>query len=129
MDFGEDVRLDDDRDIIFTAAGDVETVSGAALVAQDVREEISIYLGSVFYDRSAGSTIIDHLNATEDPDILVMNELERVALRDKRVDASSVGTNKTGRDRYMLSFRVVGYLEPQQLLFDLAEILGGNANA
>lgn len=129
MDFGTDVRLDDDRDIVFTPSGDVETVSGAALVAQDLREELSLYVGSVFYDRSAGSTILDHINSTEDPDLLIMNELERVALRDKRIDASSVSTEKTGNAQYMLNFRVVGYADPQQLLFDLAEILGGNTDA
>lgn len=125
MDYGTDLRLDDERDVIFTPDGDAELQDGVRLVAQDVREELSIVFGSVEWDRATGSYLTDNLNAATDPDSMVMGELERIALKDPRVDASSVSVKRLGEGRYSLFFRAVGSIDPVQLLFDLEDLLGG----
>lgn len=124
MDYGKDIYLDDDMDVVFTADGDVLLQEGAALVAQDVREELSIAFSSVEWDRNAGSHLIECLNSIS-ADEEIVSELERVALRDPRVDASTVDATKMTDGRFRLDFSVVGTLDKVHLLFDLKEIMGG----
>ena len=124
MDYGKDIYLDDDMDVVFTADGDVLLQEGAALVAQDVREELSIAFSSVEWDRKAGSHLIECLNSIS-ADEEIVSELERVALRDPRVDASTVDATKMTDGRFSLDFSVVGTLDKVHLLFDLKEIMGG----
>lgn len=123
-DYGTDLLLDG-RDIVFTPDGDIELCSDARLVAQDVAEELSIAMGSVEWDRKAGSNLLHQLNSAEDADSFVLNELERVALKDARVDASSVSSEKLVDGRFRLSFSVRGTVKPVELYFDLESILGG----
>lgn len=124
MDYGKDMKLNENRDVIFTPDGDVELQDGPRLVAQDVREELSIAFASVEWDRSAGSHLLESLNSTSADDV-VMAEIERVALRDPRVDASSVVVEKKQDGRFALTFVVMGSLEEVLLLFDLDDFLGG----
>lgn len=124
MDYGKDMKLNENRDVIFTPDGDVELQDGPRLVAQDVREELSIAFASVEWDRSAGSHLLESLNSTSADDV-VMAEIERVALRDPRVDASSVVVEKKQDGRFALTFVVMGSLEEVLLLFDLDDLLGG----
>lgn len=124
MDYGKDMKLDENRDVIFTPDGDVELQDGPRLVAQDVMEELSIAFASVEWDRQAGSHLLDTLNSTSADDVVVA-ELERVAIKDPRVDASSVSAEKMADGRFALSFAVVGSLETELLLFDLEEMLIG----
>ncbi len=125
MEYGSDMRLDDKRDIIFTPDGDVEVQDGARLVAQDVVEELSIAFGSVEWDRTAGSHLLSLLNTAEDASSFVVNELERIALKDVRVDAATVLAEQMEDGRFRLSFRVVGELETETLLFDMKDLMGG----
>ena len=124
MDYGKDMKLDENRDVIFTPDGDVELQDGPRLVAQDVREELSIAFASVEWDRKAGSHLLESLNSTSADDV-VMAELERVAIKDPRVDASSVNVRKEQDGRFALMFSVVGSLEDVLLLFDLEELFPG----
>ena len=125
MDFGKDIYLDENRDVVFTPSGDVQLTEGAQLVAQDIRENLSIVLGSVYWDTSAGSNLIQALNSSEDLDLTVVNEIERIALEDKRVLASSVDTEILEKGKYKLNFQVVDTIESGELYFDLKELLNG----
>ena len=125
MDFGKDIYLDENRDVVFTPSGDVQLVEGAKLVAQDIRENLSIVLGSVYWDTSAGSNLIQALNSSEDLDLTIVNEIERIALEDKRVLASSVDCEILEKGKYKLSFQVVDTIESGELYFDLKELLNG----
>ena len=124
MDYGKDMKLDENRDVIFTPDGDVELQDGPRLVAQDIREELSIAFASVEWDRKAGSHLLETLNSTSADDVVVA-ELERVAINDPRVDASSVKVRKEQDGRFALMFSVVGSLEDVLLLFDLEELFPG----
>lgn len=126
MDYGSDLKLDINRDVIFTPDGDIETISKAALVVQDIREELSIGLKSVLWDSEAGSDILDNLNAANVSDVAILNELERVALKDTRIDASTIEVTKVKFGNYQLAFTVVGTTNKQILLFDLEKFMGGN---
>lgn len=123
--YGMDFRLDENRDIVFTVSGDAEVVGGPALVAQDIREELSIALGSVEWDVQAGSDLAGALNSAQKQDDWIMSELGRCALKDGRVDAASVQTKKLAYGRFELSFRVLGVMRRNVLLFDLEGIYGG----
>ncbi len=127
MDYGKDMKLDENRDVIFTPDGDVELQDGPRLVAQDVREELSIAFASVEWDRQAGSHLLDTLNSTSADDVVIA-EIERVAIKDPRVDASTVKAEKRADGRFSLSFSVVGSLETALLLFDLKEMFAGVSN-
>lgn len=124
VDYGKDMKLDENRDVIFTPNGDVELQDGPRLVAQDIREELSIAFASVEWDRKAGSHLLETLNSTSADDVVVA-ELERVAIKDPRVDASSVKVRKEQDGRFALMFSVVGSLEDVLLLFDLEELFPG----
>lgn len=127
MDYGKDMKLDENRDVIFTPDGDVELQDGPRLVAQDVREELSIAFASVEWDRQAGSHLLDTLNSTSADDVVIA-EIERVAIKDPRVDASTVKAEKRADGRFSLSFSIVGSLETALLLFDLQEMFAGVSN-
>ena len=121
MDYGSDLRIDRDRDAIQDPAGDLAEVSGAALVAQDVAEELSIPRGSLPWDRKAGSDLLFWLNDRSPRDYEVEGELRRVALRDPRVDAATVTAARDGAG-YALRFRAVGSPAEQTLRFDLPNL-------
>lgn len=125
MDYGTDLYLDENRDVVFTTDGDVQLASGARLVAQDIREALSIHVGAVTWDKEAGSTLLDQLNSELDVDLTVCNELERVALADPRVDASTVVATRLENGTFRLAFAVIGELDEVQLLFDLEDLMGG----
>lgn len=127
MNYGKDIYLDNNRDVVFTPDGDVLLQSGPALVAQDVREELSIAFSSVEWNRKAGSHLIENLNGIS-VDEEIISELERVAIKDPRVDASTVSASKRNDGRFSLSFAVVDSLERVLLLFDLKDLLGCESN-
>lgn len=126
MKYGSDVLLDDNRDLVFLPAGEVATVQGASLIAQDIAEEASIPRGSVFWDRSAGSILYSFLNDHEASDEAVIQELERLALKDPRVDASSVNAERRPDGTYKLNFRPLVATTDEALLFDLTDMFGGD---
>ena len=119
--FGADVRLDGSRDAVAAASGDLEQISGPALVAQDVAEELAIPRGSLPWDRTAGSDLLLWLNDRSPRDYEVEGELRRVALRDPRVDAATVSASRDGGG-YLLRFRALGSVAEQVLRFDLPDL-------
>ncbi len=123
MDYGTDLYLDENRDVVIDPAGDLKLQTGAALVAQDVREELSIPHGSVAWDPEAGSHLLDMLNSVDDEEMTIRAELERVALKDPRIDASTVKAVWLGGTSFRLDFTVLGAVESVKLLFDLDSLL------
>lgn len=107
METGKDFCLDETGDIIFTD-GDLRVIASPELVLQDIREELGIPLGSVEWDRAAGSEMTLYLNDTDTGDMTITAELERVALADPRIDAETISAETTGTGRYRLSFQLLG---------------------
>lgn len=125
MNYGVDIRLGEDRDLVFVPAGDVETVSGGALIAQDIAEEASIPRGSVEWDPEAGSDLYSFLNDPAASEEGIIQELERLALKDPRVDASSVRGSRLEDGRFQLVFRPLSAVTQEALKFDLADLFSG----
>jgi len=119
-DYGTDLLLKDD-DIIFTADGDVEVVSGAATVAQDIDQTLKITAGSLYWDTQTGSTVPLMLNDSQADENAVIAELERVATDDPRVRPESVKAYKTAPGKFRLEFTPLDALKPETLDFDLTK--------
>jgi hypothetical protein len=120
MDYGTDFLLVDD-DIVFTADGDIELVSGAACVAQDIDQTLKVTPGALYWDKEAGSALLYTLNDAESEADAVMAELERVAIADARVNPDSVKAYQTGTNKFRLEFTPVGAVKPETLEYDLAK--------
>lgn len=114
--YGSDIRLNDSGDVTFAPDGDLEVVTGGALVAQDIRSEAMLSPGSCFWARSFGRGLSDALKG---PDIDVAAALRAAAFNDERVDFDSVTTKRLDDGRYVLSFRLFGAVDQQELYFDL----------
>jgi hypothetical protein len=117
VDYGTDFLLVND-DVVFTPDGDIELISGPACVAQDIGEELKIVPGRLIWDKSAGSSMPLMLNDTVD-DQAVIDELERAAIADVRVDPVSVAARKIGFGKYRLEFTPLGVINSETLDFDL----------
>jgi phage baseplate assembly protein W len=120
MDYGTDFLLADD-DIVFTSDGDIELVSGAACVAQDIDQTLKTTPGSLYWDRDTGSSLPYMLNGSEAGADAVVAELERVAVADARVDPESVKAWQTALGRFRLEFAPVGAVKPETLDYDLVK--------
>jgi len=118
MDYGTDFKLVND-DIVFTPDGDVELVSGPACVAQDIDQTLKTAIGRLFWDTKEGSTMMDMLNdSASDPDAVIA-ELERVALKDQRVNPITVNPYRKDLKTYRLGFAPVKSVDTQTLEYDL----------
>ena len=107
-----DLRLDADRDIALDGAGeDALTVDGAALVVQDVAEALATPLGSLPWDRAAGSDLLSWLNYEVVSDAVIIAEIERVAAADTRVDAATVAARQLPDGTFRLRFVTLGGVE------------------
>ena len=118
MDYGTDFKLVDD-DIVFTPDGDIEVVSGAACVAQDIDQTLKTTPGSLPWDKEAGSTMTQMLNAAGIDANAVTAELERVAFEDQRVDPLSISAQQKSDKKYRLEFTPLGAVSPETLEYDL----------
>jgi hypothetical protein len=119
-DYGTDLLLVDD-DMVFTADGDVELVSGPRCIAQDIDQELKIVKERLVWDKEAGSSMPLFLNDSAVDDSAVLAELERVAIKDARVDPVSVKAEKAGGGKYRLRFTPLSAIKPETLDFDLGE--------
>lgn len=119
-DYGTDFRLVDD-DIMFTADGDIEVISGPACVAQDVDQALKTALGRLVWDEEAGSTMPLMLNDAGTDSGAIITELERVAAADPRIDPVSVSAKRKDEKTYRLEFRPVGAVTPEVLEYDLSK--------
>jgi len=118
-DCGSDIRLDADGDVVFTADGDVEVASGGALVAQDIRTDAILSPGSCFWAPEFGQGLRDALKSPNEVDIESL--LRTAAFNDERVYFESVETRKLEDGRHLLSFQLIGEVEPLELYFDLKD--------
>lgn len=121
--YGTDIKLVD-RDVVFTPDGDLETIEGPALIAQDIAEGAAIAIGTLVWDKTAGSTIPLALNDVGVTPAGIVAELERLAIDDERVAPETVVAEHSGGGAYSLAFRPLGSVTPETLYFDLDEILG-----
>jgi phage baseplate assembly protein W len=119
-DYGTDLLLKDD-DIVFTADGDVETVSGAAIVAQDIDQTLKISTGSLYWDAQIGSTLPLMLNDSQSNDNSIIAELERAATADPRVKPESVTAYRTAPGKFRLEFTPLSAVKAETLDYDLAK--------
>jgi len=119
-DYGTDLLLKDD-DIVFTADGDVEVVSGAATVAQDIDQTLKTGVGSLYWDAQIGSTMPLMLNDSQADENAVISELERVATADPRVKPESVKAYRIAPGKFRLEFTPLNALKPETLDYDLTK--------
>ena len=124
MDYGTDFKLVDD-DIVFTPDGDVELISGPACVAQDIDQTLKTAIGRLFWDKDEGSTMMLMLNDSASDPNAVLAELERVAIKDQRVNPTSVKTYRKDMKTYRLEFMPIKSVTTQTLEYDLNK---GNEN-
>ena len=124
-------------DISFTPDGDIATVSGAALVAQDVRsralasparaatQALGASRGSVFYAPDYGEGLAGMLRgsgsagAASTADTIVQ-KLREAAFNDERIDWESVEAGVHGEGKYYLKFGVLGAEAAQTVLLESA---------
>ena len=121
--YGTDIKLVG-RDVVFTADGDLETIDGPALIAQDISEGAAIAIGTLIWDKMSGSTIPLALNDVGVTPAGIVAELERLAIDDERVDPETVQAEHHGGGAYSVAFRPLDSVTPETLHFDLDEILG-----
>jgi len=119
-DYGTDFKLVED-DIVFTPDGDVEVISGAACIAQDIDQTLKTTPGSLVWDKEAGSTLMQMLNSTGIDANAVNAELERVAFEDQRVDPLSITAHQKTDKNFRLEFSPLGAVSPETLEYDLKE--------
>jgi phage baseplate assembly protein W len=119
-DYGTDLRLVGD-DIVFTADGDVEVVSGPAMAAQDIDQTLKAVPGSIYWDREAGSVMPLFLNDSEADAASVIAELERAAIADPRVDPDSVKARQIASGKFRLEFTPLAAVKAETLEYDLAK--------
>ena len=124
MDYGTDFKLVND-DIVFTPDGDVELVSGPACVAQDIDQTLKTSIGRLFWDKEEGSTMMLMLNSSSVDSNAVIAELDRVAIKDQRVNPESVNPFQKDAKTYRLEFVPVKSVDTQKLEYDLNK---GNEN-
>lgn len=119
-DYGTDFRLADD-DIVFTQDGDIELVSGAAMVAQDIDQTLKTTPGALYWDKTTGSALLYMLNDSESEADSVLAELERAAIEDARVNPESVKAYQTAPGKFRLEFTPVNAVTPETLDYDLTK--------
>jgi hypothetical protein len=124
VDYGTDFKLVDD-DIVFTPDGDVELVSSPACVAQDIDQTLKTAKGRLFWDKEEGSTMMLMLNDSAIDPNAVLAELERVAIKDQRVNPTSVNPYRKDLKTYRLEFMPVKSVSTQTLEYDINK---GNGN-
>ena len=98
-----DVRLQPDRDVPELGT-EWAVITGAGEAAQNIIEAINTPIGSLPWDREAGSELPRWLNGTNPPERII-GELRRVALTiPGLIPQSIVATYNRRTRRYTLSF-------------------------
>jgi phage baseplate assembly protein W len=120
MDYGTDFRLLDD-DMVFTPDGDAEIVAGPACVAQDIDQTLKTAPGRLVWDKEAGSALMLMLNDAGSAAVSVIEELDRVAIADPRVDPVTVAAKQKDGKTYRLEFSPMGAVAQETLEYDIAK--------
>jgi hypothetical protein len=106
----KDLRLDD-GDVVFTAAGDLETVEDGAVVAQDVGVAFATAKGALHWDETAGSSFPHLVNAPAVDAGAIESEAEDILLADDRIDPDETEVTVSSADegvKLVADFRVSG---------------------
>ena len=113
--YGSDIRLDEFGDVVFTDEGCLEVATGGQLVAQDIRSEVLLSPGSLFWTPRFGAGLSDALKGPDTID--VEGVLRSAAFNDVRVEFDSIVTDHLADGVYRLSFHLVGAFSPLDLYF------------
>lgn len=109
-----DLKLDDSGDIIFLDGPDIATVTGAELVAQDIKRQLEMPLGALSWDNTAGSNIFDSINDNVSSN-LVEQEMVRIARADMRIDQESIKVVIDAEQNPVLQFTVLDDSKVQEV--------------
>lgn len=90
--FGSDILLDEDRQAIVAANGELVWCDGLTAAVQDIKLRVFTYLKGLFYDQEFGSTIPDYIHEenTKSNRLSLNAEVQRRVEMDSRVLAGSV---------------------------------------
>lgn len=83
-----DLALDTSNDIIYDQ-NELLAVTNASLVAQDIKRTLLTPLGSLPWNTTVGSKILNALNAPSDT-ALIESEMLRIAQADERIDQEGI---------------------------------------
>ncbi len=125
MNYGKDIKLSDDGDVVITESGDLIIEESERIISQDLKEEASIAYGSVKWDKTAGSFFFKMLNNADFRDDDVIQELERLALKDPRIKADSVYAKKDSTGKFRLFYMPLDSIKEEALYFDLDTLFIG----
>lgn len=91
--YGQDIALDDNYQARIAANGELILTDGVDTGVQDIRLQLWVYLGRLFYDQGAGSLLPDWIReeSTQITRLGFEQEVERAVHADPRV---KVGTAK-----------------------------------
>lgn len=90
--FGSDILLDENRQAVVAANGELVWCDGITAAVQDIKLRVYTYLEGLFYDREFGSTIPDYIHDenTKANRLSLNAEVQRRIQMDSRVRAGSV---------------------------------------
>jgi phage baseplate assembly protein W len=90
--FGSDILLDENRQAVVAANGELVWCDGITAAVQDITLRVYTYLGGLFYDREFGSTIplYIHEEGTKVNRLSLAAEVQRRIQMDVRVRTGSV---------------------------------------
>jgi hypothetical protein len=80
----------EDGDLVFNVAGELEVVEGGACVAQDASTAFSTAIGSLHWDRTAGSSFPELVNGPTIDTAAVESEAENLLVSDDRIDPDGI---------------------------------------
>lgn len=90
--FGSDILLDENRQAVVAANGELVWCDGLTAAVQDIKLRVYTYLENLFYDRKFGSTIPDYIHDenTKSNRLSLNAEVQRRIQMDSRVLTGSV---------------------------------------
>lgn len=112
--FGQDIALDTSGQPLVASTGELVLTEGVATGLQDIRLRLTTYIGSLFYDKSFGSTLPDWMQDENDAlaRIGFAAEVKRCIGTDPRVTAGSTACTVLDWDENSLSVRAAfGFID------------------
>ena len=123
--FGLDILLDEDRQAVVAANGELVWCDGITAAVQDIKLRVFTYLKGLFYDQEFGSTIPDyiHEDSTKSSRLSLNAEVQRRVQMDSRVLAGSAKSKILKWDELGIMIEVTWIFwdteEPQNLTITL----------
>lgn len=93
--FGQDIKVDENMQVVVAANGEAVLTEGAGTGSQDIKLRLYTYLGKLFYDKEYGSLIMDwvHDENTDDNRLALVAEVVRRVRLDPRVEYGTVAAS------------------------------------